>query len=70
YKRTKEADRYLVSFMPFLSKLIDCHVKFDIFFTINIFTYLAKYLFIRPDQIRFNMTSDEFRDELAGYIDA
>ena len=70
YKRTKEDDRYIVSYMPFLSRLLDCHVNVDICLTINVFMYLYKYLFKGPDRTLFNITSDEVHDEIADYIDA
>ena len=56
--------------MPFLSKLLDCHVNVDICFTVNVFMYLYKYLFKGPDRTLFNITSNEFHDETADYIDA
>jgi len=70
YKRIMDEDRYVVSYMPFLSKLLDCHVNVDICFTVNIFMYLYKYLFKGPDRTLFNISSDEFHDETADYIDA
>ena len=70
YKRIREDDRYVVSYMPFLSRLLDCHVNVDICFTVNVFMYLYKYLFKGPDRTLFNITSDEFHDETVDYIDA
>jgi len=70
YTRIQEKDRYVVSYMPFLSRLLDCHVNVDIRFTVNVFMYLYKYVFKGPDRTLFNITSDEFYDEIADYIDA
>ncbi|RPB02901.1 hypothetical protein L873DRAFT_1732425, partial [Choiromyces venosus 120613-1] len=55
--------------MPFLSRLLECHVNVDICFTVYVFMYLYKYLFKGPDWTLFNIMSDEFHDEIADYID-
>jgi len=70
YKCIQDEHRYVGSSIPFLSRLLDCHVNVDICFTVNVFMYLYKYLFKGPDQTLFNIISDECRDEIADYIHA
>ena len=53
YKWTTEEDRWVVSYMPALTKLMDCHVNVDVCFTVNMFMYLYKYLFKGPDRTKF-----------------
>ena len=66
----------MVSYMPCLSQLIECHVNVDICFTVNIFMYLYKYLFKDPDRTRFtvweqNTQSDEEPvDKIKDYVAA
>jgi len=70
YKHIQEEHRYIGSSIPFLSRLLDCHVNVDICFTVNVFMYLYKYLFKGPDRTLFNIISDELEccDEIADYI--
>ena len=49
YKWTTEEDRWVVFYIPALTKLIDDHVNVDVCFTVNMFIYLYKYLFKGPD---------------------
>src|SRR5947207_15866860 len=35
YKQTTEEDRWVVSYMPALTKLMDCHVNVDVCFTVR-----------------------------------
>ena len=74
YRRTTENDRWVVSYMPSLSQLMDCHVNVDVCFTVNVFMYLYKYLFKGPDRTRFTLreqiqkASDEPVDEIKDYV--
>jgi len=70
YKRIQEDDCYVVSYMPPLSRLLDCNVNVDICFTVNVFMYLYRYLSKSPDRTVFHITSDEFHYEIADCIDA
>lgn len=49
YRQRKEEDRWVVSYMPCLTRLLECHVNVDVCFTVNIFMYFYKYLFKGPD---------------------
>lgn len=70
YRRRKEEDRWVVSYMPCLTRLLECHVNVDICFTVNVFMYLYKYLFKGPDRAMFNVNSvDEAQiNEIDDYI--
>ncbi|PWW76584.1 hypothetical protein C7212DRAFT_112171, partial [Tuber magnatum] len=70
YKHTKKEYHYIVSYILFLSRLLDLYINIDICFTVNIFIYLNKYLFKGTDQTVFNIISNEFHNEIADYIDA
>ena len=70
YRRRKECDRWVVSYIPFLSRLLNCHVNVDICFTVNVFMYLYKYLFKGPDHTLFMMANEDEVDEIQDYIDA
>lgn len=70
YQRRNERDSWVVSYMPFLSQLLNCHVNVDICFTVNIFMYLYKYLFKGPDRTFFTMSAEDEVDEIQDYIDA
>ena len=50
---TDSDDRWVVSYIPVLTQLMDCHVNVDICFTANVFMYLYKYLFKGPDRTKF-----------------
>ena len=74
YRRRKEADSWVVSYIPFLSRVLQCHLHVDICFTVNVFMYLYKYLFKGPDYTQFQITqiggndseNDEFKDYIHG----
>ena len=70
YRRRRDSDRWVVSYMPFLSRLLNCHVNVDICFTVNVFMYLYKYLFKGPDHTLFMIAIDEEVDEIRDYINA
>ena len=81
YRRDTPEDAWVVSYMPALTKLMECHVNVDVCFTINIFMYLYKYLFKGPDRSKFALTwgqpktdddeANEFDDYIAGrYLSA
>src|SRR3954468_22558074 len=53
YRRDTEEDRWVASYMPCLTELLDCHVNVDVCFTVNVFMYLFKYLFKGPDRAKF-----------------
>ena len=56
YRRDTPEDAWVVSYMPALTKLMECHVNVDVCFTVNIFMYLYKYLFKGPDRSNFALT--------------
>ena len=55
YRRDTEDDRWVVSYMPCLTELLDCHVNVDVCSTANVFIYLYKYLFKGPDRASFGI---------------
>ena len=56
YRRDTPEDAWVVSYMPALTKLMECHINIDVCFTVNIFMYLYKYLFKGPDHSNFALT--------------
>jgi hypothetical protein len=72
YRRRKEEDRMFVSYMPFLTELMDCHVNVDVTFTVNIFMYLYKYLFKGPHNARYTITNpnQQHTDEIKDFVNA
>ncbi len=81
YRQDTPEDAWVVSYMPALTKLMECHVNVDVCFTVNIFMYLYKYLFKGPDRSKFALTwgqpktdddeVNEFDDYIAGrYLSA
>jgi len=62
----------VVSYMPFLTELMDSHVKVDVTFTVNIFMYLYKYLFKGPDNARYTITNpnQQHNDEIKDFVNA
>ena len=74
YRCDTEEDRWVASYMPCLTELLDCHVNVDVCFTVNIFMYLFKYLFKGPDRAKFTVRSgdqvDEQQDEVQDYVKA
>lgn len=70
YQRRHERDCWVVSYMPFLSRLLNCPVNVDICFTVNVFMDLYKYLFKGPDQTFFTMSAEDEIDEIQDYINA
>jgi len=71
YRRRKEEDRMVVSYMPCLTELMDLHVNHDVTFTVNIFMYLYTYLFERPDNTRYAITNltQKHTDEIQDFVD-
>ncbi|RPA93876.1 hypothetical protein L873DRAFT_1703418, partial [Choiromyces venosus 120613-1] len=69
-----EQDHWTVAYMPFLTKLLECYVNVDIYFTVNSFMYLYKYLFKGPDHTMFLLGNQELNtqevDEITDYINA
>jgi hypothetical protein len=57
YRRRKGEERISVPYMPFLTELMDCHVNVDMTFTANMSIYLYKYLYTRPDNTRYTITT-------------
>lgn len=72
YRRRKEEDQWTATYMPYLTKLLECHVNVDVCFTVNIFMYLYKYLFKGPDRTMFSIGTldNENVDEISDYINA
>jgi hypothetical protein len=74
YRRDTEEDRWVASYMPCLTELLDCHVNVDVCFTVNVFMYLFKYLFKGPDRAKFTVRSgdqvDQQQDEVQDYVKA
>ncbi|RPB28024.1 hypothetical protein L211DRAFT_778561, partial [Terfezia boudieri ATCC MYA-4762] len=64
----------IIPYIPTLSRALNCHLHVDIYFTVNVFMYLYKYLFKGPDHTTFNMYNpniddidhDEFKDYIHG----
>lgn len=57
YRRRDEEDKIIVSYMPFRTHLLHCHVNDDMMFTVNICIYLYKYLYTPPDDTRYTVTN-------------
>jgi len=72
YRRCKDEDKMVVSYMPFLTELMDYHVNVDVTFTVNIFMYLYKYLFKGPDDARYAITNSELQrtNKLQDFVNA
>jgi len=74
FRRRKEEDKMVVSYMPFLTELMDCHVNVDVTFTVNIIMYLYKYLFKGPDNARYTITDPNqphsATDEIKDFVNA
>jgi hypothetical protein len=72
YRRCKDEDRMLVSYMLFLTEHMDCHLNVDVIFTINIFMYLYKYPFKGPDNARYAITNSELQrnDEFKDFVNS
>ena len=78
YRRRNPQDSWVVSYIPFLSRALQCHIHVDVCFTVNVFMYLYKYLFKGPDHTHFLITQhqqdndeaetqlDEFKDYING----
>lgn len=66
-RRRKEEDRWTVPYMPYLLKLLECHVNVEITSTVNVFLYLYKYLFKGPDRTLFAFSENGI-DEAKEYI--
>ena len=64
YRRRKPQDSWVVSYIPFLSRALQCHLHVDVCFTVNVFMYLYKYLFKGPDYTTFHITGQESEDEI------
>ena len=69
-RRRNERDRWVVSYIPALTRLMECHVHVDICFTSNAFLYLYKYLFKGVDKSRYTIGEDEPADEFRDYLAA
>jgi len=57
YRTHNVTDSMIVSYMPFLTELMDCRVNVDVTFTVSIFMYLYKYRFEGPDNTRYMITN-------------
>ena len=68
YRRRKDEDAWIVSYMPSLTRLMQCHIHVDVCFTVNVFMYLYKYLFKGPDQARYSIVSGESITEPDGQV--
>lgn len=75
YRRRRPCDSWVVSYIPLLSRSLQCHLHVDICFTVNVFMYLYKYLFKGPDHTNFHImetdgistnNTDEFHDYIHG----
>ena len=73
YRRRNPTDCWVVSYIPILSRILKCHLHVDIYFTVNVFMYLYKYLFKGPDYTQFQLMEDgtmtnEIENEFKDYI--
>lgn len=61
-----------VSYTPFLTKVVDCHLDVNIMFTVNSFVYLYIYQFTGPDNTRYTITNENRQHSatLKDFVDA
>ncbi len=70
FKRLTEEDRWIVPHVPSLIDEFDCHIHFEVVFTVSIFMYLYKYMYKGPDFANVHVqepgeeqnTPDELKD--------
>jgi len=77
YRRRKQDDHWVTSYIPTLVQLLDCHVYVGVCSTATIFLYLFKYLFKGPDCANFSLRSlagnngdEEIMDEFRDYVNS
>lgn len=74
YRRDSEEDRWIAPHVPEFIDKFDCHIYWDIVFTITVFMYLYKYMYKGPDHTLFHVPNpqpvdDHAVDETKDYVD-
>ena len=64
YKRDTEEDRSVVSYNPYLTFALDCHIDVDIAHTVLLIMYLYKYFYKGVDYTQLRL---EVEDEISEY---
>jgi len=72
YRHRKEEDKMVISYSPFLTDLMDCHVDIGVTLTVSIFMYVWKYLFQCPDSTQYTIIDPrkDHLDEIQDFINA
>jgi len=70
FKRLTEEERWIVPHIPEFIDEFDCHIYWDIVYTVHCFMYLYKYCFKGPDRVLFHIQNEDrdLTDEIKDYI--
>ncbi|CAG8806897.1 19991_t:CDS:1, partial [Gigaspora margarita] len=62
YRHRTQNDAWVVPYNPILLLNLECHINFEIAFTVNLFMYLYKYFFKGPDYVKYNINTSNTKN--------